>query len=109
MTARCFLSLVSLFATLASGLFAATPILVPAGGGIVTLPLTGLSVVFPAREKIVLKITASWSLQIDKNTFDSRYVLDEFTVAENDTMIAAGCTSVISTPGGRPRWSRSRT
>jgi hypothetical protein len=88
MTARRFLPLVSLVAFLAPGLFAATPIVIPGEGGTVTLPLTGLSVVFPAREKPKLKVTASWSLQVNKNTFDSRDVLDEFGGPENDTIIA---------------------
>lgn len=87
MTARCFVPLVSLFAALAPGLFAASPLVIPAEGGTVTLPLTGLSVVFPAREKTTLKVTASWSLQVDKNTFDSRDVIDEVGGPENDTII----------------------
>ena len=88
MTARSFVPLVSLLAALAPGLFAATPIVIPAEGGTVTLPLTGLSVVFPAREKAILKVTASWSMQDDKNTFDGRDVIDEFGGPGNDTIIA---------------------
>ncbi len=85
MTARSFLPLVSLLAALAPGLFAATPIVIPAAGGSVTLPVSGLSVVFPAREKTTLKVVASWSLA---KGYDGRDVVDEFDGSQDPVLIA---------------------
>lgn len=55
---------------------AAEPITIPKEGGRFTLPLTGLSVTFPARSEGRLELKGSWSLA---SGFDSRDVLDEFT------------------------------
>jgi hypothetical protein len=54
---------------------AAEPIAIPKEGGRFTLPMTGLSVTFPARTEGKLELKGSWSLKIG---FDSRDVLDEF-------------------------------
>jgi hypothetical protein len=99
MTARRFVSLVSLFATLAPGLFAATPIVIPAAGGNATLPLSGLSVVFPAREKTSLKIVSSWSFA---KGYDGRDVVDEFDGTGEPTLIAGTWVQVGYFDAGGP-------
>lgn len=85
MTACRLLPLVGLFATLVSGLFAATPTVIPAEGGPAILPISGLSAVFPPRGDTTLKIVSSWSLQ---QNFEGRDVIDEYGGEEKATMLA---------------------
>jgi hypothetical protein len=55
---------------------ASEPVKIPAQGGRLTLPLSGLSVVFPAAEnEITYELKGSWSLKLG---YDARDVIDGF-------------------------------
>lgn len=72
-----------------AGASAAEPTIIPKEGGRVTLPMTGLSVTFPARSAGQLELKGSWSL---KAGFDSRDVIDEFVEEKliNGTWVQTG-------------------
>jgi hypothetical protein len=69
---------VALAVSVVAPLPAATPIVVSAAGGHVTLPMTGLAVALPERKDVVCKINGRWNLTDGNATFWSRDTIDEF-------------------------------
>lgn len=69
------LTLVTLVLAAAGVVLSVEPIEIPAAGGRVLLPLSGLAVNFPARSDARREVKGSWSNQA---SFDARDVIDEF-------------------------------
>jgi hypothetical protein len=70
-----FLGLVAVLLASALAARAGDPMKIPASGGRITLPLSGLSVAFPAHSEITYELKGSWSLKLG---YDARDVIDGF-------------------------------
>jgi hypothetical protein len=71
------LFLVATVASATSITWGATPIVVPAAGGEVALPTSGLAVSLPPRDGITCNVTGQWTLTEGETAFEGRDIIDE--------------------------------